>query len=171
MNDFKKAQSALQDAETVVLPRPDDLLHIITDAAMLPSAIGAVLYVIRDNKSLIAGYFNAKLPAFQKKWIPCEQEGVAIGVALKHFGPYLIQSKQRPCLFTDSKACVQAVEKLNRGEYSASARLCTFLANVSRFQVDVKHIQGASNLPSDFLSRNPIQCNDPKCQICSFHQG
>ena len=34
--------------------------------------------------------------------------------------------------------------------------------------VIIQHLSGASNLPSDFASRNPIICNEPKCQICSF---
>ena len=165
---FRSAQSALKESKDVVMPKPDDMLQIITDAAMLPSAIGAVLYAIRGDKTLLAGYFNAKLPVFQQKWLPCEQEGVAIGVALNHFGPHLMRSEHRSCVLTDSKPCVQAVEKLNRGEYSASARLSTFLSSVSRFQVDVRHIQGASNVVSDFISRNPLPCSEERCQICSF---
>ena len=60
------------------------------------------------------------------------------------------------------------MEKLNRGEYSASSRLTTFLSSVSRFGADVKHIQGSSNVLSDYISRNPVSCDDAKCQICCF---
>lgn len=167
---FKSAQEALKSAESVVIPKPQDVLHIITDAALLPSAIGAVMFAVREGTPLLAGYFNSKLPPFQKRWLPCEQEGIAIGVALQHFGPYLRQSNHRACLFTDSKACVQAVEKLQRGEYSASSRLTTFLSSVSRYQVEVKHIQGAENIPSDYISRHPISCEDSQCQICTYIQ-
>ena len=167
---FKSAQEALKSAESVVIPKPQDVLHIITDAALLPSAIGAVMFAVREGTPLLAGYFNSKLPPFQKRWLPCEQEGIAIGVALQHFGPYLRQSNHRACLFTDSKACVQAVEKLQRGEYSASSRLTTFLSSVSRYQVEVKHIQGTENIPSDYISRHPISCEDSQCQICTYIQ-
>ena len=44
LKSFKDAPSALHDTETIVLPRSDDTLHIITDAALLPSAVGAVMY-------------------------------------------------------------------------------------------------------------------------------
>ena len=165
---FHKAQSALKDAKAIVLPRPDDVLQVVTDAAVLPTAVGAVLYAVRGNKTLLAGFYNAKLPTFQRKWLPCELEGVAIGAALNHFGPYIQHSNHRPQVLTDSKACVQAVEKLSRGEYSASARLGTFLSAVSRFQATVKHIKGTVNVTSDFISRNPVECHDKKCQICSF---
>ena len=165
---FKKVQAALKHTDTVVLPRPEDTLQIVTDGALQPTAIGAVLYAIRDKKPLLAGHFNSKLPTFQRRWIPCEIEGVAIGIALNHFAPYLRESKHKPIVLTDSKACVQAVQKLQRGEYSASSRLTTFLSAVSRFGVEVKHIQGSSNVLADYISRNPVPCNEVKCQICSF---
>ena len=165
---FKKAQSALKDAKAITLPQQDDVLHIVTDAAVQPSAIGATLYVIRGEKTLLGGFFNAKLPPFQKRWLPCELEGVAIGMSLSHFSPYILQSNHKPVVLTDSKACVDAVKKLGRGEYSTSARLCTFLAMVSRYGATVQHIQGCNNILSDYISRNPLPCSDPKCQVCRF---
>ena len=39
---------------------------------------------------------------------------------------------------------------------------------VSRYQVNVKHLAGSANLPSDFASRNAAECCEPKCQICCF---
>ena len=165
---FHKAQAALKDAKTIALPKPDDTLQIVTDAAITPTAVGAVFYAIRGNQTLLAGFFNAKLPLFQRRWLPCELEGVAIGTSLSHFAPYIIQSKHKPIVLTDSKPCVEAVEKLNRGEFSASSRLTTFLSTVSRYQAIVKHIQGKTNITSDFISRNPVKCDDQKCQMCSF---
>ena len=166
--DFKKAQDALRSPKAISVPRPDDTLWIITDAALNPTAIAATLYAIRGKETLLAGFYNAKLPVFQRRWLPCEIEGVAIGAALKHYSPYILQSNHKPCVLTDSKACIQAVEKLQRGQYSSSARLCTFLSYVSRYQAIVKHISGAGNVTSDFISRNPVTCNDKRCQICKF---
>ena len=165
---FASAQSALRSAKSISLPHPDDVLQMITDAAITPSAIGATLYLIRGDKTLLGGFFNSKLPSFQRRWLPCELEGVAIGMTLSHFAPYILQSTQRPVILTDSKACVDAVGKLRKGQFSASARLTTFLSSVSRFNAVVKHIKGSSNVLSDYISRNPIECQDPRCQICSF---
>ena len=165
---FKSAQLALKDAKTIVQPVPDDVLWVVTDAAIQPAAIGATLYVLREGKPHVAGYYNAKLPVYQRRWLPCEVEGVAIGAALKHFGPYILDSNHKPCVLTDSKACVQAISRLKRGEYSTSARLCTFLSQVSRFQAEVKLISGQSNQFSDFLSRNPLSCSEAHCQVCKF---
>ena len=165
---FKKAQAALKESKAVTLPQPDDVLQIITDAAVQPSAIGATLYIIRGEKVLLGGFYNAKLPSFQKRWLPCELEGIAIGMSLAHFRPYILQSNHRPVVLTDSKACVDAVKKLGRGQYSTSARLCTFLSMVSRCNAVVQHIQGSTNLVSDFISRNPVDCIEPRCQVCKF---
>lgn len=95
-------------------------------------------------------------------------EALAIGVATKHFSPYLIQSKHKACVLTDSKPCVQAFEKMCRGEFSASPRVSTYLSTVSRFQANVRHVAGAAILPSDFASRNAPDCFDPSCQVCKF---
>ena len=168
LHAFELAKSALKDAQSVVLPKPEDELQIITDGALQPTAVGAVLYVIREGKPLLGGFFNSKLPLFQRRWLPCEIEGVSIGAALNHFAPYILQSDHKPTVITDSKACVDAVQKLRRGEFSVSARLCTFLSSVSRYQAEVKHIQGTNNVVSDYISRNPVTCDTPSCQVCSF---
>ena len=46
--------------------------------------------------------------------------------------------------------------------------MLTFLSTASRFQVSIRHVSGASILPSDFVSRNAPECNNPDCQICNF---
>ncbi|KAK3715326.1 hypothetical protein QZH41_001665 [Actinostola sp. cb2023] len=104
----------------------------------------------------------------QVSWLPCEVEALAIAVATKHFSPYIIQSRHKVSILTDSKPCVQAFEKLCRGEFSASPRVSTFLSTVSRYQATVQHVAGAAILPSDFASRDAPDCNDMSCQVCSF---
>ena len=34
--------------------------------------------------------------------------------------------------------------------------------------MDVQHISGSNNLPSDFQSRNPVDCPSLSCQVCKF---
>ena len=165
---FKTAQKALSNAKAITLPIPSDILWIVTDAAVRPSAIGATLYIVRNGKTLVAEFFNSKLPPFQQKWLPCEHESLAISSALNHWAPYIIESEHRPHILTDSKPCVQAAEKLSRGEFSTSARLSTFLSSVSRYNATLNHISGHSNLVSDFSSRHPLNCTSDSCQVCSF---
>jgi hypothetical protein len=165
---FGKAQAALSTARTITLPRPDDQLWIVTDGALRNPGIGATLYITRNDKLCVAGFFSAKLRGSQLTWLPCEVEALSIAVATKHFSPYIVQSRHKVCVLTDSKPCVQAYEKLCRGEFSASPRVSTFLSTVSRYQATVRHVSGAAILPSDFASRNAAPCEDESCQICIF---
>ncbi|CAB4040431.1 Hypothetical predicted protein, partial [Paramuricea clavata] len=165
---FCRAQAALSAARTITLPKPEDQIWIVTDGAIRSPGIGATLYVTRNGKLRVAGFFSAKLRGSQVRWLPCEVEALSIAVAVKHFSPYLIQSHHQACILTDSKPCVQAYEKLCRGEFSASPRVSTFLSTVSRYQASVRHVSGSAILPSDFASRNAAPCEDEACQICSF---
>lgn len=83
-------------------------------------------HVSRNNELLLTGFFSAKLRKHQITWLPCEIEAVSIAAAVKHFNPYIIQSKLNVRVLTDSKPCVQATDKLARGEFSASPRVTSF---------------------------------------------
>ena len=165
---FRNAQAALSTTHTISLPTPGDQLWIVTDGAVRKPGIGATLYVTCDGKLRLAGFFSAKLRGSQTAWLPCEVEALAIAIATKHFSPYLIQSHHKACILTDSKPCVQAYEKLCRGEFSASPRVSTFLSTVSRYQASVRHVSGSTILPSDFSSRNAASCEDEACQVWTF---
>ena len=165
---FHSAQNALSSALTITLPKPEDQLWIVTDGAVKDPGLGATLYVTRGDKLHVSGFFIAKLRGSQTMWLPCEVEALSIAAATKHFSPYLIQSIKKACILTDSKPCVQAYEKLCRGEFSASPRVSTFLSVVSRYQASVRHVSGAAILPSDFASRNAAVCENETTQVCSF---
>ena len=167
-DSFLKAQRALSSARTIMLPKPDDQLWIVTDGAVREPGIGATLYVTREEKLHLSGFFSAKLRGSQATWLPCEVEALSIAAATKHFSPYIIQSNKNACILTDSKPCVQAFEKLCRGEFSASPRVSTFLSVLSRYQASVRHVAGSAILPSDFASRNAPPCQYETCQVCSF---
>ncbi|CAG2213632.1 unnamed protein product [Mytilus edulis] len=140
---FTSAQNALSTNRSIALPRPNDQLWIVTDGALKTCGLGATLYINRNDKLLLAGFFSAKLRQTQRQWLPS-------------------------CVLTDSKPCVQAFEKLCRGEFSSSPRVSTFLSTASRFQVSIRHVSGLAILPSDYSSRNAPNCDNPACQICNF---
>nr|XP_022310274.1 uncharacterized protein LOC111115730 isoform X2 [Crassostrea virginica] len=165
---FEKAQKSLSSSQTITLPQATDQLWIVTDGALRSGGLGATLYVNRNNKLYLSGFFSAKLRGNQHTWLPCEVEALSISAAVKHFSPYIVQSSLNACVLTDSKPCVQAFEKMCRGEFSASPRVSTFLSTVSRFQVSLRHVSGAAILPTDFSSRNVPTCDNPSCQICTF---
>ena len=165
---FKTAQRALVDNRTITIPQPQDALWIVTDGSVKNRGIAATLYAHRNGSLLLAGFFSAKLRKHQVTWLPCEIEALAIGAAIRHFAPYIIQSPHTTEVLTDNRPCVQAYEKLKRGEFSASSRVTTFLSTVSRYSVHIRHIAGVENLPSDYASRNPRECLDSSCQVCKF---
>lgn len=166
---FTKAKEALTKSQTITVPRPSDRLSIVTDASVRPGAIGATLYVIRDGTPELAGFFNCKLPEYQRRWLPCELEALAISTAMHHFAPFIIQSSERPQVLTDSKPCVDAANKLSRGEFSASARLSTFISAATRYNPIISHIPGSSNIISDHSSRHPLICTSKDtCAVCKF---
>ena len=129
---FRSAQNALSSALTITLPRPEDQLWIVTDGAVRDPGIGATLYVTRGDKLHVSAFFSARLRGSQITRLPCEVEALSIAAATKRFSPYLIQSVKKARILTDSKPCVQAYEKLCRGDFSASPRVSTFLSVVSR---------------------------------------
>ena len=163
---FSHAKEHLKDAKVLTLPRKEDKLQIITDAAAGTSGLASAMYVIR-GKPYLAGIFNARKKGDQIGWLPCEIEALSIAAGVKHFSPYIVQSAHTTSVLTDSKPCVQAYKKLQRGMFSASPRVTTFLAVISRFQVTLAHIAGKENVFSDFISRNPLSC-DGNCQVCQF---
>ena len=163
---YRSAQDALKKASTIHLPRHDDQLIIVHDGSML--GIGSVLYLNREDHLVIGSFFSAKLKDHQTRWYPCEIEALSITVSIQHFGPYIRESDKTTQVLTDSRPCVQAWERMRRGQFSTSARVATFMSTLAEFNVEVQHISGVQNLPSDFQSRNPPECNSPSCQICKF---
>ena len=167
---FKEAQKYLSKACTITMPRRSNKLWIVLDATTKGPAVGTTLCIDRgiNNFFRVAGFFSGKVKGHQIDWLPCEREALAIASAIKYFQPFIVQSDHQVVVLTDNKPCVQAFAKLQKGEFSASPRVSTFLSTCHRFQVTVQHISGVDNLLSDHQSRNPIDCVDSSCQICRF---
>lgn len=100
------------DAQTTHIPHPDDALWIVTDSAVRKPGVGVALYISRNNKLLLSGFFCTKLCKCQPTWLPCEIEALSIGIAVEHFSPYIVQSVGSCCTLTDIKTCVMAFKKL-----------------------------------------------------------
>ena len=109
-----------------------------------------------------------KLKTHHLNWLPCELEALAIASAVKHFSPYIRESKYPLQILSDNKSCVQAFSKLRKGHFSASARVSTFLSCLSEHNVIMCHLKGENNKSSDYGSRKPQICIDSSCQICKF---
>ena len=165
---FEHAQQALRNPKTITIPKSSDQLVITSDGAVSNGGIGSVLYILRKGNVRLGGYFSAKLKPHQQKWLPCEIEALAISSAINHWAPYILESKHQSQILSDSKPCVQSFQKLQRGQFSSSARVSTFLGTLSRYNIKLQHIAGTDNLPADYLSRSPMECKDSNCQVCKF---
>ena len=95
---FITAQDALHTHKSIALPHASDQLWIVTDGSVTQRGLGATLYVTRQDSLLLAGFFSPKLRKHQVTWLPCEVEALSIAAAIKHFSPFIIQSKHRACI-------------------------------------------------------------------------
>ena len=166
LENFQASQKALSSVAVITLPKRSDQIIIIHDGSHI--GIGSVLYLKRNDSIKLGGFFSAKLKSHQVRWFPCEIEALSIAVSVSHFAPYIRDSSHCTQILTDNRPCVQAWSKMRRGEFSTSARVATFMSTLSEFNVEVQHISGSFNLPSDFLSRNPLTCESHNCQLCKF---
>ena len=126
------------------------------------------MFVLRSERKLVAGFFSVKLKLHQLDWEPCEHEALAITAGMSHFAPYVRESLRPLQVLTDNKPCVQAFTKLRKGQFSASARISTFLSCLSVHNVILYHLKGENNLSGDFGPCHPQECSDGFCQMCKL---
>ena len=167
---FQNAQSHLKNCAPITIPSPDHHLWIITDACSSKSGIASTLVATEQSNSnpKLSSFYSAKLKQGHDRWLPCEIECLAIASSINHFRPFILESKHRTNVLTDSKPVVQAYEKFMRGQFSSSSRMQSFLLAATQNNVKVSHIKGSNNALSDFGSRNSVECHEPNCSVCKF---
>jgi hypothetical protein len=170
---FNKAQEQISNMKDLYLPTEHDQLIIMCDGARNPPAVGMVLQAKLPNGDIrIVKYYSVKLKPHMIKWYPCELEAVALGSSIEAFYEFIKQSRKPVIICPDSKPVVDAAKKMEKGNFSLSPRIQTFLNNLSKISYDIQHISGKSkhNAAGDFQSRNATKCETEHCQICTFIQ-
>jgi hypothetical protein len=170
---FKKAQEQITYMKDLYLPTKHDQLIIMCDGARTPPAVGMVLQArTPSGETKIVKYYSVKLKSHMVKWYPCELEAVALGASIEAFYEFIKQSTKPVIICPDSKPVVDAAKKIEKGHFSLSPRIQTFLNGLSKISYDIQHISGKSghNAAGDFQSRNASVCNTENCQICKFIQ-
>ena len=66
---FTKAQTGLSGCQSIVLPKRQDQLWIVTDGSVIRQRTAGTLYTVRNNRRRIAGLFSAKLRDRQSFWL------------------------------------------------------------------------------------------------------
>ena len=123
-----------------------------------------------EMTELVGGFFNAVLDKHKRAWLPCEGEAIGIRLVLEHFQHYIRESDHVTTHHTDSQPCVLAWKRSQRGAFSSSSRISSFLTGLSAMSVELRYTPGKVLYTSDYASRHPPKCNSTRCQICSFVQ-
>ena len=167
---FQDSTKAVDDLQTIYLPHPEDQLLIEVDAAKTPPGIGHTVYAIKDGKKIPVAFHSVKLSPTHQKWMACELEALAFATAITAEYETLKECKKPVILSPDSKPVADAVKLIQKGQYSASPRIQSFISNVNRLPIIVQLASGKSNQnqSSDFQSRHPSKCDAEHCTICNF---
>ena len=174
LNDcFETAKKSLNEIETVFVPKPTDTLHTYSDFSQLHKAVGGRLEIHRLSpdgsvKKLLGGHFSCRVNKHQKNWYPCEGEALAARLVIKHFSPFLKESRFPVIHHVDNMPTVQAWKRSKRGAFSTSARISAFLSGLSALDIELVYTPGQEMKSSDYNSRHPVTCNERRCQICEF---
>ena len=173
---FRNAKDHVKKQTRLFLPSPDDKLILETDAAKgggkqnLPAGIGHILFAVKDGIKHPVRIHSAKLPEKCQKWSPCEIEALAFAAGIDREYDLIRESKHPLTICPDSKPVHEAVQQINKGKFSTSARMSSFLTNVNRTPIESKHISGKAKLNpiSDLQSRYPPDCTAEYCSIHKF---
>ena len=168
---FKESQNAAQtDVKKLALPRPDEQLFIVPDAASRPPALGFILFVKREPQAEPVMFVTWKLPDSYFTWSPCELEGLGASIAVEKCSFYILRSSKPTLVFPDNKQVIQAFNKLKRGRFSTSQRLATFSNSMQKFPIQMQHGSGKllQNVGADYIGRNAADCDKENCAVCKF---
>ena len=171
---FNAAQDHLKNSRSLALPAPNEQLVLQPDGAQRPPAIGWVLSVIRqiDGKSQLVPvqYCSAKLKQHMQFWSPCEIEAVATNIAVEQCAPWIMEATNPTYVCPDSKAVVQAANRMAQGKMSTNPRLQNLLACINRRPILFHHSSAklGQHLLSDTCSRSETTCTVKDCSIERF---
>ena len=137
---FTTLKSQLMNPPTLAFPDPEEPYELISDASV--TGCGAVLI----QKGRPVAYYSAKFSSAEFNYTTTEQEQLGIIKALKEWRCYLegckgltIHTDHNPLIYLKSQPML-------------SRRQARWLDFLSRFEFEIKHIEGSKN-PADSLSR------------------
>lgn len=143
---FATCKKHLTTTTTLAHPDPNSALSLSVDAS--DTAVGAVLHQLVANHMQPLAFFSKKLQPAETRYSTYDRELLAIFKGIKHFRHWLegrefhVNTDHKPLIF----AFQQNSEK-------ASPRQMRHLNFIGQFTTDLRHIAGAMNYTTDFLSR------------------
>ena len=169
---FSTIQSILKSPEIVYVPRQSDRLYLCSDGALSGPALGVKLLIKRDGHENFLPSFNYgfRVKSSMLGWSPCEFEAYSLVQGIKKMKPFLRFVDNPSTALVDSKAVVEAIQRMERGLFSSNRRLQDLLFNISSERLKVVHMSAKIASPIlqvvDFGSRHPVECNNVDCTIC-----
>lgn len=137
---FQEIIAALESATALKLPDPHKPFTIHSDAS--DKCIGAVL----QQEDTPIQFLSRKLSDTEQRYSTREKELLAIVYALHKFRPYILGSPIT--VYTDHKSLEQTLTT----EHS-NYRLARWTELMAEYQVQIKYIEGSTNIVADALSR------------------
>ena len=169
---FTLIQSILKRPEVIYVPRRSDSLYLCSDGALSGPALGVKLLIKREGHENFLPSFNYgfRVKSSMLGWSPCEFEAYSLVQGIKKMKPFLRYVDNPSTALVDSKAVVEAIQRMERGLFSSNRRLQDLLANISSERLKVLHMSAKIASPIlqlvDFGSRHPVECNNIHCTIC-----
>ena len=126
------------------------------------------VYAIKDGKKLPVRLHSTKLPEKCLKWSPCDNEALALAVGVDKEYDIIRESRHPLQVRPDSKPVHEAINLVNKGKFSTSARISSFLTNINRTRIETRHVSGKAKLNpfADLQSRILPDCKEG----CSIHK-
>ncbi|GFS27769.1 Pol polyprotein [Elysia marginata] len=146
---FSSSKTALVNATMLTHPAHGAPIALTSDASDV--AVGGVLEQLSKGSWQPLAFFSKQLRPAEKKYSTFDRELLGLYLAVKYFR-YFFEGR-RFAMFTDHKPLVGAMSKLSD---PWTARQQRYLAHISEFSTDIRHISGKANVVADCLSRATI---------------
>ena len=144
---FLSAKQALASATMLRHPRLNAHTALTTDASDL--GMGAVLEQYVDQRWVPLAFFSKRFSTAQSKYSAYDRELVTIHLAIRHF-QYFLEGRDF-IIFTDHKPITLAIHKNSEAATAIQSR---WLAAISSYTTDIRHVEGKLNAVADALSRH-----------------
>ena len=142
---FKCTKEALAAAIMLVHPDPNSMISITTDAS--DEAVGAVLQQETNKGWQPLASFSQRLHPSEKNYSAFNCKLLALYLSILHFH-YFLEGRSFMA-YTGHKTLMFALVKVSQ---PWSARQQCYLAPVSEFTTDIRHVSGKDNTVADALS-------------------
>lgn len=143
---FQRLKDILLRAPLLKHPTPGGPFNLYTDSSTV--GIGAMLTQISGKDELPCAFYSRKLLQAESNYPTWELETLAMVCAIKRFRRYLLGT--RFTVYTDCRAVAYVLNKMN-----LSLRINRWIAQMTEYDFEIKHIVGVKNMVADYFSRNP----------------